>query len=82
MECEAAGQMAWRRSFCYKCILQGAIDFAELRMRSCGAEQYLRRGMYRNVFDPDDWMGPREYVAIKPSPVRSPLLIGKVHYIV
>jgi len=31
--------------------------------------------MYRNEFDPDDWMGPREYVAIKPSPVRSPLPI-------
>jgi hypothetical protein len=30
---------------------------------------------YRNEFDPDDWMGPREYVAIKPSPVRSPLPI-------
>ena len=30
---------------------------------------------YRNEFDPDDWMGPREYVAIKPSPVRSPLSI-------
>ncbi|MGB7532427.1 MAG: PGF-CTERM sorting domain-containing protein, partial [Halobacteriota archaeon] len=30
---------------------------------------------YRNEFDPDDWMGPREYVAIEPSPVRSPLSI-------
>jgi len=31
--------------------------------------------MYRNEFDPDDWMGPWEYVAIEPSPVRSPLPI-------
>jgi len=31
--------------------------------------------MYRNEFDPDDWMGPLEYVAIEPSPVRSPLPI-------
>jgi hypothetical protein len=30
---------------------------------------------YRNEFDPDDWMGPREYVGIEPSPVRSPLPI-------
>ena len=30
---------------------------------------------YRNEFDPDDWMGPLEYVAILPSPVRSPLSI-------
>ena len=28
-----------------------------------------------NEFDPADWMGPREYVAIEPSPVRSPLPI-------
>ena len=31
--------------------------------------------MYRNEFDPDDWMGPLEYVAIEPSPARSPLPI-------
>ena len=30
---------------------------------------------YRNEFDPDDWMGPLEYVAIEPSPVRSHLPI-------
>jgi hypothetical protein len=30
---------------------------------------------YRNEFDPDDWMGPREYVAIEPSPVYTPLPI-------
>jgi len=30
---------------------------------------------YRNEFDPDDWMGPREYAAIEPSSVRFPLPI-------
>ena len=30
---------------------------------------------YRNEFDPDDWMGPREYVGIRPSPVYTPLPI-------
>ena len=38
-------------------------------------EGYAEARDYRNEFDPDDWMGPREYVAIKPSPVRSPLPI-------
>ena len=30
---------------------------------------------YRNEFDPDDWMGPREYVGVTPSPVYTPLPI-------
>ena len=38
-------------------------------------EGYAEARDYRNEFDPDDWMGPREYVAIEPSPVRSPLPI-------
>ena len=38
-------------------------------------EGYAEARDYRNEFDPDDWMGPREYVGIKPSPVRSPLPI-------
>ena len=38
-------------------------------------EGYAEARDYRNEFDPDDWMGPWEYVAIEPSPVRSPLPI-------
>ncbi|MGB7532437.1 MAG: thermonuclease family protein [Halobacteriota archaeon] len=38
-------------------------------------EGYAEARDYRNEFNPDDWMGPREYVGIKPSPVRSPLPI-------
>ena len=36
---------------------------------------YAEARDYPNGFDPDDWIGPREYVAIEPSPVRSPLPI-------
>jgi endonuclease YncB( thermonuclease family) len=38
-------------------------------------EGYAEARDYRNEFDPDDWMGPLEYVAITSSPVRSPLPI-------
>ena len=38
-------------------------------------EGYAEARDYRNEFDPDDWRGPLEYVAIEPSPVRSPLPI-------
>ena len=31
-------------------------------------EGYAEARGYPNEFDPDDWMGPLEYVAIKPSP--------------
>ena len=43
-------------------------------------EGYAEARDYPNEFDPDDWVGPLEYVAIKPSPVRSPLSIpGALH---
>jgi len=38
-------------------------------------EGYAEARDYRNEFDPDDWMGPLEYVGIEPSSVRSPLPI-------
>ena len=38
-------------------------------------EGYAEARDYPNEFDPDDWIGPLEYVAIEPSPVRSPLSI-------
>ena len=38
-------------------------------------EGYAEARDYRNEFDPDNWMGPLEYAAVKPSPVRSPLPI-------
>jgi len=38
-------------------------------------EGYAEARDYRNEFDPDGWVGPLEYVAIEPSPVRSPLSI-------
>ena len=38
-------------------------------------EGYAEARDYPNEFDPGDWVGPWEYVAIKPSPARSPLPI-------
>ncbi|MCK4475851.1 MAG: hypothetical protein KAU16_03915 [Methanophagales archaeon] len=38
-------------------------------------EGYAEARDYPNEFNPDDWMGPREYVAINPFPVRSHLPI-------
>jgi len=39
-------------------------------------EGYAEARDYPNEFDPDDWICPREYIAIKPFPVRSPLPIS------
>jgi endonuclease YncB( thermonuclease family) len=44
-------------------------------------EGYAEARDYPNEFDPDDWMGPREYVAIEPSPVRSPLPISGFEFL-
>ena len=44
-------------------------------------EGYAEARDYRNEFDPDDWMGPREYVAITPSPVRSHLPIPGFEFV-
>ena len=38
-------------------------------------EGYAEARGYPNEFDPGDWMGPWEYVAVKPSPVYTPLPI-------
>jgi len=43
-------------------------------------EGYAEARDYSNEFDPDDWMGPPEYVAIEPSSVRSPLPIPALNY--